>query len=83
MIAPFDTETLHWFITHKHRPQEGYAIVWIAPDGRQIDGCMIIEAHKGVLTTQREFHFLPLKTYDDDHQADTPIDYIPGLWRYK
>jgi hypothetical protein len=84
MKAPFKTQSfLKWNITHKFRPEPGYAIVWISTDGSQIEGCMTIEEHQGVVSSYREYYFLPLMTYDDRHMRDIPIDYIPSMWRYK
>jgi hypothetical protein len=74
---------LKWNVINQYIPEPGHAIVWIAPDGRQINGCVTIVEHKGVIDITLEYQFLPLITYDKEHIRDQPIDYIPSLWRYK
>jgi hypothetical protein len=68
----------------KELPKEGRAIVWIAPNGSEIQGCLSYRRIKrawgdDLLTPQ----WLPLLDYDRLNKADVAIKYLPIKWKYR
>jgi hypothetical protein len=68
--------------TSQYIPEEGHAIVWVSPNGSYIEGCVTYEVKRRCIGVNRKINWLPLVD-SKGHQADTPIKYLPSLWRYK
>jgi hypothetical protein len=71
-----------WNHTAAYWPEEGRAIVWLSMQGSNIDGVVVYKLRPNTYgKIERVPVWLPLRT-DYYHQADVPIKYNPGLWRY-